>query len=1195
MNGTYLAIDTGASEASQEEKGGAVYLTDGASYTMSGGSISGKKVKYGGAVFIESGSTFTMNGGTLTGNTAKYGGAIYVSSGATCNINGGEITGNYAEYEPAIYVEEGGILNINNQQVVHDNTFQLWDITINYYVDGELNNTIERLVTDGTTFDRTEAPLDYNSCPGYYVDSGLYTPIEDGTDFLTYDKIDTATTGVVDLYTLTATPEKLSFTLTNGEYIAEAKDASIADEVVLPRHYGNVPVDIKAQSFKDCAEITKVFLHPHITEIYEGTFSGATSLEEVNIPYNVTTIGAGAFENCTALYMADYAGSIEDWFNVTLEDKASNPMYHGYSFRTKGSEVVGVTLDTSLTRLGYHLTGFKQLESLTLSNVEVIGDYALYNCLSLESISIPSSVVTIENNAFNGSGLKNIVVPSTVESIDEAAFANCVYLSKISLDENTTISTSALPTPSDTYLENADGNWYNLSTSQAYSPSEIPQNTTATYVARKGRITLAEASGSLIYPEIKEVEVLENTSGAALTVVSSNPTIATAEYDADRNLLVVCSNTTMGTATITITSEATSEYASGSTTYTVSVAYGTLTVTSSGYEGTYDGLSHSITVSCEEGGAISYSTTSGGTYSSVNPSYTDAGTYTVYYKVEKAGYVTVTGSEVVKINKAAGKVELSSTSGSLAYPATTTITVKTNLSGGTLSVSSSSSSIATASISGTTVTVASNTVAGNATITVTSAATTNYNEASATYAVTVTNGTLNVTASGYTGTYDGAAHSISVSCTEGGTITYSTSSTGTYSSTNPSYTTAGTYTVYYKVVKAGYTTVTGSKQVVINKAAGKVELSATSGTITYPGSASVTVKTNVSGGTLSVSTSSSSIATASISGTTVTITAGTTAGTATITVTSAETTNYNAASATYTATIKNGTLTVTASGYSGTYDGEAHSISVSCEEGGTITYSTSSSGTYSSTNPSYANAGTYTVYYKVVKAGYITATGNKQVVISKATGTISVLTSSISLTKDETVKTTASLVGDGTLSVISASESIATVSISSGVITITGVGGGTTTLTVSAADGTNYTYPTTQKITVTVKALVSIDITNAPNDTAYIHGEAFDSRGMEVVANYSDGTSKVLYDNHITSLIPAGYTILEYVQSTGEQWIDSGATIGAYTRVDSEIMFDSAFNWNMMYGAWGSVLSFNEECQRIMYCKWWLFSSRRGH
>ena len=243
-----------------------------------------------------------------------------------------------------------------------------------------------------------------------------------------------------------------------------------------------------------------------------------------------------------------------------------------------------------------------------------------------------------------------------------------------------------------------------------------------------------------------------------------------------------------------------------------------------------------------------------------------------------------------------------------------------------------------------------------------------YGQSVTTNTVTLTNSSLGdkVTASAYTGDYDGSAHGITVtSSLSGATITYATTSTGTYSSTNPTYTDAGTYTIYYKVEKAGYTTVSGSKTVTINKVkistvpsqsgtltytgsaqspswnnydstkltlggvtsktdagtytatftpttnytwsdgtttaksvnwtigkkAGSVVLSATSGEVTYPTEATFTVKTNTSGGTLSVTSTNEDIATVSISDSTITITPLAKEGTATITVTSAANTN----------------------------------------------------------------------------------------------------------------------------------------------------------------------------------------------------------------------------------------------------------------------------------------------------------------
>ena len=54
--------------------------------------------------------------------------------------------------------------------------------------------------------------------------------------------------------------------------------------------------------------------------------------------------------------------------------------------------------------------------------------------------------------------------------------------------------------------------------------------------------------------------------------------------------------------------------------------------------------------------------------------------------------------------------------------------------------------------------------------------------------------------------------------------------------------------------------------------------------------------------------------------------------------------------------------------------------------------------------------------------------------------------------------------------------------------------------------------------------------------------------------------------------LPAGYTELEYIESNGTQYIDSGVSIGANVWVDIDLMWTSAFSYNMMLGAW-SVLA----------------------
>lgn len=159
---------------------------------------------------------------------------------------------------------------------------------------------------------------------------------------------------------------------------------------------------------------------------------------------------------------------------------------------------------------------------------------------------------------------------------------------------------------------------------------------------------------------------------------------------------------------------------------------------------------------------------------------------------------------------------------------------------------------------------------------------------------------VQVETSDYSGTYDGKAHAASVSgVTPGTTIKYGTSLGNYTSSTMPSFTNAGTYTVYYQASASGYLSVTGTVTVSIGKAAGTVSLSVDSTT------GRILVNSN-SGGTISATSSNSNIINnVAISGNAVAVlpTKGGAAGTVTMTITVGETANYTAASAAQSVTV----------------------------------------------------------------------------------------------------------------------------------------------------------------------------------------------------------------------------------------------------------------------------------------------------
>lgn len=86
----------------------------------------------------------------------------------------------------------------------------------------------------------------------------------------------------------------------------------------------------------------------------------------------------------------------------------------------------------------------------------------------------------------------------------------------------------------------------------------------------------------------------------------------------------------------------------------VLIEVGVITSNAQGYAGTYDGVSHGITVNVSIAAAyeIEYCATENGTYTSTQIKYTNVGVYTVYYRISATDYTTKTGSATVNISKA---------------------------------------------------------------------------------------------------------------------------------------------------------------------------------------------------------------------------------------------------------------------------------------------------------------------------------------------------------------------------------------------------------------------------------------------------------------------------------------------------------------------------------------------------------------
>ena len=416
----------------------------------------------------------------------------------------------------------------------------------------------------------------------------------------------------------------------------------------------------------------------------------------------------------------------------------------------------------------------------------------------------------------------------------------------------------------------------------------------------------------------------------------------------------------------------------------------------------------------------------------------------------------------------ADDLTISSKNGTYTYPNSGTFEVTNNTSRGELTVSSDASNIATASIEGNTITVKPETVAGKANIIVRSSANGEYAENKVIHVATVKNGTIELEAIPYDGVYDGQAHNAFTSIsTNPSDVKLEYSLDGNeYNEEMPTITNTSEFTVTVKASKEGYKTQITTETVKVSKAEGKLKLSATSGTITYPSNATFTVSGNT--GTLSVSSNNNNIATASVSGNTVKVKSGTTAGKAIITVTSAEASNYNEKSATYTATVNNGTISLSATPYNGTYDGKAHNAltNVSANPSDAKIEYSINGGTYSTTMPTITNVSSFTVTVRASKAGYTTKVITETTKINKASGTLKLSATSGTSTNFNNV--TFSVSGNtGSLSVSSSNSKFATASIRGNTVTVKPIMAGSATITVTSAATANYTAASaTYKITI---------------------------------------------------------------------------------------------------------------------------------
>ncbi len=204
-------------------------------------------------------------------------------------------------------------------------------------------------------------------------------------------------------------------------------------------------------------ELTELNVPETVSAVNPYAFAGSKTLKNVVIPNTVSTIGIGAFLECTAI----------EYMEVPFigESATTNNLFgyiFGGTYQYDNGNAAPNTLKTIKVTGGetvkaYAFAQISSLETLILTgNISSIEGNAIYGCENLQKVVVSKNVETLNNsglqeaeviefeegsvlktigqNAFSYGDLVSIHIPASVESIENGAFIYCTYLENVYYD-----------------------------------------------------------------------------------------------------------------------------------------------------------------------------------------------------------------------------------------------------------------------------------------------------------------------------------------------------------------------------------------------------------------------------------------------------------------------------------------------------------------------------------------------------------------------------------------------------------------------------------------------------------------------------------------------------------------------------------------------------------------------------------------
>ena len=215
------------------------------------------------------------------------------------------------------------------------------------------------------------------------------------------------------------------------------------------------------------SNLSEIVFQEGLTSIGDRAFI-ESKLSRLEFPTSLTHIGAIAFSGCDNLTDIYYAGSEEQWNQITIgeynEDLENITIHYNYSPATVvasgtcGAEGDNLTwtlnsdgvlsisgvgamadYDYSTNRAPWYEHRDSVLVAAIDNGVTNIGDYAFNECRQMMIVFIPDTVTSFGESAFSVCDcLTSISIPNSVTEIGEGCFFSCMSLTELTIPASVT-------------------------------------------------------------------------------------------------------------------------------------------------------------------------------------------------------------------------------------------------------------------------------------------------------------------------------------------------------------------------------------------------------------------------------------------------------------------------------------------------------------------------------------------------------------------------------------------------------------------------------------------------------------------------------------------------------------------------------------------------------------------------------------